>query len=237
MKGTIRAGLHLLHLDLTKNLEYDRLTKKVIKKAVQQNFNTIDVGCHKGEILDELLKCSPNGKHFGFEPIPDLYKKLKTKYKSKAQIYPYALSDKEGKTIFNFVKNAPAYSGIKKRDYAIENPDIEKIEVDLKMLDNVIPPELKIHLIKIDVEGAELAVLMGAKKLIKKNKPVVIFECGLGASEYYNTTPELVFDFFQKEVAMNLFTLKDWLKGKMSLNKENFINLYNKNKEYYFIAN
>ncbi len=236
LKSFIRTGLNFLHLDLTKNLAYDRLTKKVIKKAVKTTYNTIDVGCHKGEILDELLKCSPQGKHFGFEPIPQLFEDLVIKYKNKATIFPFALSDKEGKTTFNFVKNAPAYSGINKRKYAIENPDIEEIEVELKKLDDVIPKDLPIHFIKIDVEGAELGVLKGATKLLKKNKPVVIFECGLGASEYYNTTPEKVFDFFDG-ISMKLFLINDWLKENKPLSKNSFVNLYTANKEYYFIAN
>ena len=34
----------------------------------------------------------------------------------------------------------------------------------------------KIDLIKIDVEGAEIDVLMGALKTLKKNKPLVVIE-------------------------------------------------------------
>lgn len=71
IKDTIRKGLNALHLDLTKNLKYDRLTKEVIARSLKNNSNAIDAGCHKGEILDLILKHAPNGKHFAFEPIPD----------------------------------------------------------------------------------------------------------------------------------------------------------------------
>lgn len=135
------------------------------------------------------------------------------------------------------VKNAPAYSGFKRRKYAIKNPDIEQIEVEAKTLDEVIGENQKIDFIKIDVEGAEMEVLEGAKIIILKNKPLVLFECGIGASDYYNTKAEDVFHYF-KSMDMNIFTLKDYLKyeGKKSLTVDDFCNHFKFNKEYYFLA-
>lgn len=235
-KNLLRSAFNFFHLDVTKNLEYDRLTKLVIKKVVTPNANTIDVGCHKGEILDMILAISPNGKHFGFEPLPHLNKNLQEKYKGKATILPYALSDTEGTSTFNFVKNAPAYSGIKKRKYATENPDVEEIEVELKRLDKVIPTDIKIDLIKIDVEGAEFMVLKGAKDLLIKNKPAIIFECGLGASEFYGTDPIELYNYLTVEIGLKLSLLKSFINNKPPLSQQEFKNCYNTNKEYYFIA-
>ena len=82
LKNAIRLSLNFLHLDLTKNLEYDRLTKSIMKREIKVDSNCIDVGCHKGEILENILKYSPKGTHFGFEPIPMLFKQLKKKYNS-----------------------------------------------------------------------------------------------------------------------------------------------------------
>lgn len=236
VKNFFRIVLNFLHLDLTKNLHYDRLTKKIIKKALTLTSNTIDIGCHKGEILCEFIKQAPNGTHFGFEPIPDLFEKLKAEFNQKATIFPYALANKNGKTTFHYVKNAPAYSGIKKRKYNIENPDIEKIEVELKKLDEIIPTLTKIDFIKIDVEGAELDVLKGAEQLLKKDKPIVIFECGLGASEYYNTQAKDIFEFFNLSINYNIFTLENWLRKNENLSENEFITCFNNNVEYYFIA-
>lgn len=78
------------------------------------------------------------------------------------------MSDTSGKSSFQLVKNAPAYSGIKKRHYDISNPDIEEITVKLKTLDEIIPENEIIDFIKIDVEGAEFCVLKGGKNLLKK---------------------------------------------------------------------
>ena len=235
IKNIIRLTLNLLHIDLTKNLEYDRLTKSIMNKVLKPDSNCIDVGCHKGEILDIILKKAPKGTHYGFEPIPYLYNNLKKKYNGKATILPYALAEKNGTSTFQLVKNAPAYSGIKKRKYNIDHPDIEEIKVELKVLDEVIPASTKIDFIKIDVEGAELGVLKGASKLIKRDKPYIIFEFGLGASDYYGTKPADIYNLMH-DAGLKLSTLKSFINNREALTPEQFNNLYNNNKEYYFIA-
>ena len=236
LKNILRSILNYLHLDVTKNLHYDRLTKKIISEIVLPISNTIDIGCHKGEILQELIKQAPSGKHFAFEPIPDFYTSLKEKFANKAQIFPYALSTESGKITFHYVKNAPAYSGINKRKYAIDNPDIEKINVQVKRLDDVIPNDVPINFIKIDVEGGEFDVMKGGKELLKRNKPTILFECGLGATEYYHSKAKDIHDFLAIEVGLNIYTLADWIAKKPSLTNEQFCKLFNDNTEYYFIA-
>lgn len=235
VKQVIRRVLNLLHLDVTKNLAYDRLTKAILKKVVSEESNCIDVGCHKGEILDLILVESPKGQHFAFEPIPFFYHRLKEKYSGNVRIFPFALSEKSGKTSFNFVKNAPAYSGIKERKYQTENPDIEKIDVELKPLDEVIPSNIKIDFIKIDVEGGEFDVLRGAKRILIDDKPILLFESGLGASEYYGTTPDSLFDFLE-EFGYSLFIMKDFVKNASPLTASAFKTIYETNAEYYFVA-
>jgi FkbM family methyltransferase len=236
IKNILREICISLRLDLTKNLKYDRLTRKILKKELKKNHNCIDIGCHKGEILDLMLRYSPEGKHFAFEPIPSFFKELKIKYKDRSEVYPYALSDSAGETVFQFVKNAPAYSGIKKRRYDIENPEIEEITVEMKKLDDVLPLNERINFVKIDVEGAEFGVMKGAKKLLKQNKPTILFEFGKGASDYYGTTPADIYNFITEEVGLGIYTLNDFLFLKKSMNADEFAKYFDSNTEYYFVA-
>ncbi|MEO0312014.1 MAG: hypothetical protein RIQ89_1671 [Bacteroidota bacterium] len=234
-KTLIRNTLTKLGLDITRNLKYDRLTKKIIASEVSQGDICVDVGAHKGEILD-LLLASSAAAHYAFEPIPFYYNYLKDKYGAKCNIYNVALSEHAGETTFNFVKNAPAYSGLKKRQYNIAEPDIEEITVKLSTLDQVINPKEQIKLIKIDVEGAELGVLKGAVELIKRCKPIIIFECGLGASEYYETTPKEIYDFIVIKCSLQIFTLHAFTSNKQRLTENEFISIFQSNAEYYFVA-
>lgn len=236
IKNLIRSMLNLMHLDLTKNLEYDRLTKAIMKRILTPGSNCIDVGCHKGEMLDSILKLSPHGTHYAFEPIPVFYDQLKHRYEGKAKIYACALSDTTGSSTFQFVRNAPAYSGIRKRDYAITSPDIEEIQVELDTLDQLIPSEQKIDLIKIDVEGGEFGVLKGGLQLLKRYKPVVIFECGLGASDYYGTDPVVLYRFMTEEAGLKISLLRSFIRQEQSLSATEFEHCFNTNKEYYFVA-
>lgn len=237
VKNTLRKILFKLGIDLTQNQVYDRLTQKIMRKILKVDSNCIDIGCHKGEMMDEMIKNSPQGRHFGFEPIPEYYKFLQKKYESNGSIMIYnkALSQENGKTSFTWVKNAPAFSGIKERSYLIKNPDIEKIEVEMIRLDSLLDVLPTIKLMKIDVEGAELMVLNGSVNLINRDRPVVIFEFGLGASDHYGTTHEEMFRFFDDR-NYGIYTLNNFIKHPVHLSGKGFENLYLNKKEYYFIA-
>lgn len=240
LKQTLKAILVFLKIDLTKNLKYDRLTKQIFKQELGNHSNCIDIGCHKGEVLDEILKISPEGLHLGFEPIPDFYKNLDKKYinNTHVSISNLALSDCSSSVQFNYVKNAPAYSGLKTRKYDTANPDVQKIDVKTQKLDDFLESSQitnSIDLIKIDVEGAEMLVLKGAEQTIIKNKPIIIFEFGLGASDYYNVTPEDLYTMVKDKFQMKLSTLSNFLNKKNALTSGEFKALYSENKEYYFI--
>lgn len=210
------------------------MTETIMRRVIQHNSNCIDIGCHKGEILDIMLELAPDGNHTAFEPIPVFYNALVEKYKSKAVILPYALSDKNGSADFQYVKNAPAYSGLRKREYTVD-PDIEVISVEVKKLDDLIAGQ-KVNLIKIDVEGAELNVLQGAINMLRAEKPYVIFEFGMGASNYYESTPEKMFQLLCVDAGLKISTLKSFVSGKGALSAVDFQKLYENQTEYYFIA-
>ena len=235
LKNILKEVFIFLHLDVTKNLKYDRLTRKILKNFLKRDFNCIDIGCHKGEILNTMIQYAPDGKHYAFEPIPYLFKDLENKYKNAATIFPYALSDHHGTTSFQLVKNAPAYSGLQRRHYDIKNPDIEEINVEIKTLDEILFPQ-QIHFIKIDVEGGEFGVLKGGKDLLKMNKPIILFECGKGASDYYGTTPSDIYQFISHEIGLKIYTLQAFLKNEQALNEIEFEHCFDTCKEYYFIA-
>lgn len=219
-----------------KNLQYNRQTKKVFKSILKPGSNCIDIGAHKGRILDLMLELSPKGTHWAFEPLPELFEFLIKKYKGKnVFISSSALSDSEGETTFNYVKNSPGYSGFRKREYHIPFPEIKEMIVAKTKLDTIIPADTPIDLIKLDVEGAELEVLRGAEQTISRCKPYIIFEHGIGAAPFYNTKPEDVYDLLIS-YGLKISTMKNWLKEKPALNRKSFSKQFDKEINYYFIA-
>ena len=236
MLNTLKSLIKKLPIAFTKNQQYDAQTVKILKKICQPHSNCIDVGCHKGEMLDLILKYAPTGQHFCFEPLPDLFAGLIQKqYPSNCHFYEVALSRETGSTSFNYVVSNPSYSGILRRKYDRPSEEDTNITVKTELLDNIIPSDMVIDFIKIDVEGAEMLVLSGAKKTIERCKPIVVFEHGLGASDVYGTTPRQIFTFF-KDCGMNISLMRDWLSAKPPLSINAFEDEFNQSKNYYFIA-
>lgn len=237
LKEALKKILKALPIDFTKNQRYDRLTKQVIAYVCRPDSNCIDVGCHKGEILDLLLKAAPNGRHIGFEPIPVLFQNLQTKYaaRSNCQFYDIALSNQQGTSSFNYVVSNPSYSGLLKRRYDRPNEEDTLITVRTEKLDDVLPSDFRVDFMKIDVEGGELMVLEGALETLRRCKPVVIFEHGLGASEIYGSTPEKVFDLLES-CGLRVSLLDRFMKQAPAFTKAEFARQYYARVNYYFVG-
>ncbi len=231
----LRQLLINLRLDLTTNLTYDRLTRDILRRVLTPQSNCIDVGAHKGEMLRELLQLAPHGRHFAFEALPHYADILTRRYGQRAHVHQLALSNRSGQTDFFHVREAPAYSGMRKRHYDGKTPTFEVLEVPMATLDEVIPPDLPIHFIKIDVEGAELLVLQGAQQLLSSWRPLVLFEFGKGASDFYQQGPDSLYDYFSR-LDMPIYTLCGWLAGASGLSAAQLTDMYENGSEFYFLA-
>jgi len=159
---------------------------------------------------------------------------LVRKFGSACHVYEIALGKEKGGQPFNYVRTSPAYSGLRKRAYDRPEKD-EQIIVRTDLLDNYIPAGEKVKLIKIDVEGGELDVLLGAEQTIRQSQPLILFEYGKGGAEAYNVPPAMMFNFFAKR-NYSIYLLRSFLKKKISLSLEQFITHYNSNHEYFFVA-
>jgi FkbM family methyltransferase len=236
LKESLKKLIKALPIAFTKNQQYDRLTRKVIQLVCRPDSNCIDIGCHKGEILDLFLAQSPQGTHYGFEPIPVLFQALKLRYTSEnTHILDIALSNQAGTASFNYVVSNPSYSGLLKRKYDRAQEEDTLITVRTERLDEVLPANFRVDMIKIDVEGGEWVVLQGAINTIKRWKPTIIFEHGLGASEMYGASPEQVFDLLQ-DCGLNVSLLGRFVKNAPPLDRNGFSRQFYERLNYYFIA-
>jgi FkbM family methyltransferase len=236
IKSMLKSIANRLPFAVTRNIYYDRLTRKVIARVCLPKSNCIDVGCHKGEVMDLIRAAAPEGQHWGFEPLPHLFAGLQSKYAhTNCTVYNVALSNTTGSTTFNYVVSNPSYSGILKRQYDRPNEVDEEITVSTVRLDELVQTDQPIRLIKIDVEGAELMVLEGAQALLKRDHPYVIFEHGLGASEFYDATPERVYDLLTS-CGYKVSLLDRFLQQKEGLTQAVFCQEFHSRSNYYFIA-
>ena len=235
-KNIAKKVLTALGIHVTQNQRYDAQALQIMQVAIKANTNCIDVGAHKGELLSEMIKRAPEGRHYAFEPIPYLFTALEKQFTGdRIAILPYALSDTPGETSFQHVVSNPAYSGIRKRSYK-QAEDIREITVRKERLDDVLPSDYRIGFMKIDVEGAEYEVIAGAIEHIRRDRPVLIFEHGLGASEHYGTTPEALYALLTLECQLHVYLLDDYLRRGEPLTAAQFCQQFYQKLNYYFVA-
>ncbi len=148
----------------------------------------IDVGSHKGEFLSYLLKLKYK-RIYCFEAQKDIFSILHKQYSKnkKIKLFNIGLADKNSIKQFyvNKISSSSTFSKSKDTFFSkfkrfVLNSDNfyeKKYSIKTKKLDDLLlDKKMKDIFLKVDVEGFELNVLKGAKKLIKKNVKFVLVE-------------------------------------------------------------
>lgn len=215
--------------------KYDFQTFMVFRRFLRADSNCIDVGANVGHILREMIAAAPRGIHYAFEPIPDLFGHLRKRYGKRANVFNCALSNADGESAFMYYSNAPALSGFAECEKKWGELEHVKLKVRTMRLDDVIAPAVRIDLIKIDVEGAELLVLEGAKATLQRNRPIVLFECGAPGPDASSNTPERIFDLFS-ECGMAVSLIEYHLRGGAPFTRDEFCGQIYKGYNYFYMA-
>lgn len=139
---------------------------------IGKNKIIFDIGAHIGSFS---LKYSKNNKIYAFEPNKENYLFLiqnvrDNKLEKNIIIFNFSISNKNG---FRKLKLSSGSGG---HSFHTISKNYEKVKTIA--LDEFIKLRKISHvdIIKIDVEGDELNVLIGAKKLLEKMSPVIIVE-------------------------------------------------------------
>ena len=164
--------------------KYEVETSQSIRHLISHKNQSVfvDIGASLGYYTKLIASIMNNGNIFAFEPDAARFEILKRRatewakmYECYIRTYEIALSNFNGAT--DFFTNYTNFSGSLEKD---GNPcfvfkDTEKAKVEVRKLDTVLK-DLKIDVIKIDVEGSEFDVLKGAIDIIKRDKPVLYIE-------------------------------------------------------------
>ena len=163
-----------------------------IERHSKNDSNCIfDVGANKGQFVMQVLKVLPTDFFIhSFEPSIIAYNSLKSNVVSqRVKLHNFGLSDK--KQTIKLFNSGELVGSV----YPISGDDQSYEEVQLKTLDEFCDANniKSIYYLKIDVEGAEIDVLNGAKRLINSHAIQFIqFEIGPN-----NLTSKTTFrDFF-----------------------------------------
>lgn len=167
-------------------------TLALLVAVLRPDSNVVDAGCNRGSILREIVRLAPHGTHHAFEPNPQLCRVLRRSY-PRVGVHQLALSDRVGTASFQLFTAFDGFSGFHRREDS-QGADVETITVETARLDDLLPPDRHVDLIKIDVEGAEHLVMSGALGILKRCRPVVVFECGKGGLDLYGIAPGAIVD-------------------------------------------
>ncbi len=214
------------------NRRYDILTVEAMRRVLKPESNCIDIGAATGEILKFMQVLAPYGDHHAIEPIPWQAARLRLRFPD-VQVHELALSDDTGEADFFVVKDDPWISALRdpqkirglvgdtrRSDW---DGQVETIPVALRRLDDVLDADQTIDLIKMDVEGAEVAVFRGALRTLAESSPIVIFEySGASVNELYGATNLL--DTLN-EVGLCVSSLEGWLAQDPPLEPSEFPNM------------
>lgn len=153
--------------------------EQVIMEYCQPGGVFVDCGAHMGYYT--ILcgrRVGPSGRVFSFEPNPRLFSILRDNIHingldNRCLPFNYALASASGSSKMWFEEN---YSG---GGYLSKNPDVDRsadnfksCQVTLRRLDQILPPDLQVDLMKVDVEGFEPEVFAGGWSIIERSPAI-----------------------------------------------------------------
>jgi FkbM family methyltransferase len=180
----------------------DRNVAVLLDEILRPTSRCVDVGAHKGEFLAPFVARAPAGRHVAFEPLPELAERLCATY-PHVQVESCALGEEHGEVTFYRQVESPAWSSLAAAHRAPGGSRTESLTVPMRRLDDMVDVA---DVVKIDVEGAELGVLRGGRRLLGEARPIVILEHAHIHADHFGVAPEDVWDFFAS-LRLGVFSL------------------------------
>ena len=171
---------------LERNIHHKRISKFLQNRSIK---TIIDIGAHKGEFIQNVLKIEGVDKIIAFEPQKKIFNILKEKfiYNNKISLNNFALSEKVEKRVMkinkmtatstlNDINKNSLYFKLKNFLLNEKNSIISEEEINTTTFDIFFDKKIfdQNILLKIDTEGYEFNVLKGAEKKISEIKYILI---------------------------------------------------------------
>jgi len=177
---------------------YEESKHQAFRQFLRPGATFVDVGCNKGDftLLASRL-VGPEGRVLAFEPHPEncrwIRKSIAKNEYRNINLYEMALSDVDGAAQLHLGEKSGFHTLLAGK------PQREKgtIEVQTRRLDALLAElhfDRPIDAVKIDVEGADMQVLRGARETISRNPGIVVF---LDVHPHLGVNPKEVCDYLR----------------------------------------
>jgi len=162
----------------TKN--YEPYVTNEIRQLLKPDMVFIDIGANIGyfSLLAAAL-VGPTGKVYAFEPNPDNCRMFEMSIKANGfeniQLFPYAVA--EQKQQFNLDVGGTNSNGriIDFSPNAVPGQATPML-IEAVTLDDTLPDLDRVDVIKLDIEGAEPRAWQGMQQIVKRFRPILVFE-------------------------------------------------------------
>ncbi len=197
MSDTIVSSYHgsfKLKLDPRFFLEREILSKgkweehvlELIKYFIKPGFTCVDVGANVGLLTIAMAaQAGDGGRVYAFEPNSLTFPRLVDNINLNPVLRPRVVAEKLGigneQGFLHLYQVAGgdgnAYMGKEMNPKLWNGEDAENFELCLiTTLDDYFGEERDVHFLKMDVEGMELEVMLGGRKLIERCRPLLLYE-------------------------------------------------------------
>jgi len=200
------------HPELREVFREPELMDLVLARVLARDSNCLDVGSHLGSMLVRFLTFAPEGRHVAFEPTPVKARWLRSKF-PEVHVEEVAASDASGEATL-FLNNRGSGLNSLRPQFGARPLVVRTARVDEFTSGPV-------SLMKIDVEGGELAVMRGAAKTIDRCGPHLLFESTKSGHIAFGVSADDVFDFLSGH-EYSVFLLRDFLEDRPPLGKRSF---------------
>jgi FkbM family methyltransferase len=166
---------------------YEPNLQTAIEQTVKPGMICLDAGANGGIFsLIMAKKAGPRGRVYAFEPFPRAYNLLRRNIEANCMqdsimALPMALGDSAG-TVKMYYPSGTELNNfgtmfVARNDLPITmNQIFDNVPVEQVRADDAIPENARISVIKMDVEGSEVAALDGMKRIIRQGRPTIFVE-------------------------------------------------------------
>lgn len=146
----------------------------------------LDVGANLGYYTVKMAsRTGPDGRVFSFEPNPRMARYVRDNihingFDARAVLTEAAAGAEAGRSSLTFTPLEPGGGMVGLGDEYIQQGQ-ERIDIPVVRIDDVVPSDVEVSLIKIDVEGFEPLVLKGMQALLARSP-----DCAMVVEVSYN---------------------------------------------------
>lgn len=192
---------------IMRNRKYEPHVTAVLKRTLKKGQTFLDIGANIGwHTLTGAALLKGNGKIIAVEPNPRniqlLYHSLTINGFANVEVFPCAASDEK-----HFLQLIAGISNGVVKEVPEDHAYCEYVPA--YKIDDLVKDEMRIDVVKIDIDGHEPKAIQGMSRTIKKHRPIIISEFSPASlMELSATKPE---DYLRtlKSFNYSLFVIED----------------------------